>query len=60
MKDETTIERRPDVAIQFVDRMEQHIEELRWDDRTYRLFFDLIRELRERGFDAAPWWKHGG
>jgi hypothetical protein len=46
-----------DIAIKFVDRMEQHKEELRWDDQTFRLLFELITALRERGFDAAPWWK---
>ena len=45
------------VAKEFVDRMEQHKEELRWDDPTFRLLFKLIQALRDEGLDAASWWK---
>ena len=44
------------IAKEFVDRMEQHKEELRWDDTTYRLLFELIKALRDEGLDVAPWW----
>ena len=47
-----------EVAKEFVDRMEQHKEELRFDDTTYRLLFKLIQALRDEGLDAAPWWRH--
>jgi len=47
-----------EIATEFVDRMEGHREELRWDDTTFRLLFELIKALRDAGFDAAPWWRN--
>ena len=47
------------IAKDFVDRMEQHAEGLRWDDLAFRLLFELTKALRAEGLGAADWWRHG-